>query len=332
MRSMTDPRDDLLAYRDGGPTFDVVRRGYDREQVAETLAGLDADLRVALADRDAAVSRSADLARQLQALHGEVESLRRRAASASAPTFENMGERISNMRQLAEDEAAEIRRSAQEQAAALQSQVAGEAAALQAQVAAEVEAIRERIAGEERALGERSAAARAEAERLVTEARQHAEQIAAVAQARADDLVMKAQEKAARLDADSQARRAKVEEDFEIAQRARRTEAARVEDERERSSVAAAQQRIAAADDQAHRTVGEAEASAAAIRAVRDDLTRRLTEVRALLGQLPDLSDRDGTPGAHRKDTPAGPQGAQTVAPQTQQAPVAAPQTQEAAA
>ncbi|MCW2700740.1 MAG: uncharacterized protein JWQ45_2275, partial [Blastococcus sp.] len=50
---MTDPRDDLLAYRDGGPTFDVVRKGYDREQVAETLAGLDADLRVALADRDA---------------------------------------------------------------------------------------------------------------------------------------------------------------------------------------------------------------------------------------------------------------------------------------
>src|SRR3954462_10512007 len=164
MRTMTDPRDDLLAYRDGGPTFDVVRRGYDREQVAETLAGLDADLRVALADRDAAVSRSAAPARQLQALHGEVEGLRRRAASASAPTFENMGERITNMLRLAEDEAGEIRRSAQEQAGALQAAVAGEA-----------EALRERIAGEERALGERSAASRAEAERLVGEARHHAE-------------------------------------------------------------------------------------------------------------------------------------------------------------
>src|SRR3954451_19376895 len=290
MRTMTDPRDDLLAYRDGGPTFDVVRRGYDREQVAETLAGLDADLRVALADRDAAVSRSADLARQLQALHGEVESLRRRAASASAPTFENMGERISNMLQLAEDEAAEIRRSAQEQAGVLQ-----------AQVAAEVEAIRERIAGEERALGERSAAAHAEAERLVVEARQHAEQIAAVAQARADDLVTKAQERVARLDADSQARRAKVEEDFEIAQRARRTETARVEEERERASVAAAQQRIAAAEERAHRTITEAEASAAAIRAGRDDLTRRLTEVRTLLGRLPDLSDRSEQDAAGRQ-------------------------------
>src|SRR4051795_3653638 len=169
MEPMTDPRDDLLAYRDDGPTFDVVRKGYDREQVAEVLAGLDADLRVAVADRDAAVARSADLARQLQALHGEVESLRRRAASASAPTFENMGERISNMLQLPEEEAAEIRRSAQEQAAALQAQVAGVAAALRAQGAAEAEPCRERIAGEDRPLGERSAAARAEAERLVTE-------------------------------------------------------------------------------------------------------------------------------------------------------------------
>src|SRR4051812_4065598 len=136
MKPMSDPRDDLLAYRDSGPTFDVVRKGYDREQVAETLAGLDADLRVALADRDAAVSRSADLARQLQALHGEAEQLWRRAATASAPTFENMGERISNMLQLAEEEAAEIRRAGQEQAAALQSAVAAEA-----------EALRERIAG-----------------------------------------------------------------------------------------------------------------------------------------------------------------------------------------
>src|SRR3954454_5140584 len=120
MKPMTDPREELLAYRDGGPTFDVVRKGYDREQVAETLAGLDADLRGALADRGAAPSRSADLARQLQALHGEVEALRRRAASASAPTFENMGERISNMLRLAEDEAGEIRRVAQEQGAQLQ--------------------------------------------------------------------------------------------------------------------------------------------------------------------------------------------------------------------
>src|SRR3954454_18761938 len=162
MKPMTDPREELLAYRDGGPTFDVVRKGYDREQVHETLAGLDADLRGALADRDAAGARSADLARQLQALHGEVEQLRRRAASAGAPTFENMGERISNMLRLAEEEAAEIRGAAEQQAAQLQ-----------AAVAAEAEAVRERLAGEERALGERAAASRAEVERLGGGARPH---------------------------------------------------------------------------------------------------------------------------------------------------------------
>src|SRR3954466_14405584 len=91
MELMTDSRDDLLAYPDGGPTFDVVRKGYGRERVEETLAGLDADLRVALADRDAAVSRSADLARQLQALHGEVESLRRPRGRASAPAAGRAG-------------------------------------------------------------------------------------------------------------------------------------------------------------------------------------------------------------------------------------------------
>src|SRR3954463_12525623 len=108
MEPMTDPRDDLLAYRDGGPTFDVVRKGYDRDQVAEVLAGLDADLRVALADRDAAVARSADMARQLQALNGQTEELRRRAASAGEADYVKLGERVTNMLQLAEDEAAEI--------------------------------------------------------------------------------------------------------------------------------------------------------------------------------------------------------------------------------
>lgn len=66
---MSDSRPDLLPMREAAPSFDVVLRGYDRGQVAETLERLDADLRVAIADRDAAVARAADLAGQLQALH-----------------------------------------------------------------------------------------------------------------------------------------------------------------------------------------------------------------------------------------------------------------------
>src|SRR5690606_11761698 len=98
---MTDPRRDPQVH-EAQHSFDVVLRGYDRNQVAETIERIEEDFRIALADRDAAVARSSDLAAQLSALHGEIETLRRKAASASAPTFENISERIQHMLQLAE--------------------------------------------------------------------------------------------------------------------------------------------------------------------------------------------------------------------------------------
>ncbi|RFU19759.1 hypothetical protein [Geodermatophilus marinus] len=280
---MTDPRRDPVPMREAQHSFDVVLRGYDRHQVAETIERLDADLRVALADRDAAMGRAADLAGQLSALHGELDQLRRKAASSGPATFEGMSERISHMLRLAEEEAADIRRTAEEEA----------------------QALREQTAAEERAMLERHAAGQAEVERMIAEARQSAEQIASKAQIRADELVTKAQEKANRLDAESQARRTKVEEDFEIAQRARRQETARLEEERERTSAERARQRITAAEEHAARVVSEAEAAAAAIRAVRDELVGRLADARRVLDGLPDLGDRRPEPAAGRPPVPA---------------------------
>ncbi|MGR6966249.1 DHA2 family efflux MFS transporter permease subunit [Geodermatophilus sp. URMC 61] len=265
-----DPGGDVPPVRAARHSFDVVLRGYDRHQAAEAIERLEADIQVALADRDAAMSRSADLAGQLSALHAEIDQLRRTAASSGPPTSENVSERIQHMLQLAEEEATEIRRSAEQEA----------------------QALREHTAAEERAMHERHAAGQAEVDRMLAEARQTAEQIATRAQIRADELVADMQEKVARLDAESQARRAKVEEDFEIAQRARRQEAARLEEERARSSTEAAQQRIAAAEQHAAKLVSEAEAAAAAVRAVRDELTGRLREAFRPLDRLPDLGDR----------------------------------------
>ena len=281
---MTDPRRDMLPMREAQHSFDVVLRGYDRHQVAETIERLEADIQVAMADRDAAMSRSADLAGQLSALHGEIDQLRRKAASSGPATFENISERIQHMLRLAEEEAGEIRRSAEQEA----------------------QALREHTAAEERAMHERHAAGQAEVDRMIAEARQNAEQIASKAQIRADELVAKAQEKVARLDAESQARRAKVEEDFEIAQRARRQEAARQDEERDRSSAEAARQRVATAEEHAARLVSEAEAAAAAVRAVRDELTGRLVEA----GRLLDLGDR-------RPERPTGGSGEAAVQPAT---------------
>ena len=141
---MSDP----LSMHESQHSFDVVLRGYDRHQVAETIERLEADFRIALADRDAANARSADMAGQLQGMHAEIEQLRRNAATASAPTFENISERIQHMLQLAEEEAGEIRRVAETDA----------------------QAVREQTAAEERAMLERHAAGQAEVERMLTEA------------------------------------------------------------------------------------------------------------------------------------------------------------------
>ncbi|MGY2065018.1 hypothetical protein [Blastococcus sp. SYSU DS0619] len=300
---MSDPRRDLPMH-EAQHSFDVVLRGYDRSQVAETIERLEEDFRIALADRDAAAARTADLAGQLSALHGEVEALRRKAATASAPTFENISERIQHMLQLAEEEAAEIRHAAENDAMA----------------------VREQTAAEERALLERHAAGQAEVERMIAEARHSAEQIAQKAQIRADELVAKAQERVARLDAESQARRAKVEEDFDIAQRARRAEAARAEEDRERVSVQAARQRISAAEQHAAQLVADAEARAEAIREVRDELTSRLVQARKLLDTLPDLGDRPqqsrDDAGTERRSRPA----AHAAADTSPEQPAATPQ------
>ena len=128
---MTDSRHDPLAMHPTSHSFDVVLRGYDKSQVAETIEQLEADFRIALADRDAAVTRSADLASQLSAMHGEIESLRRKAAHAQAPTFENISERIQHMLQLAEEEAGEIRRAAEMEAHAERARRGGRVALLQ---------------------------------------------------------------------------------------------------------------------------------------------------------------------------------------------------------
>jgi len=308
MAPMSHP-DDPLVPRVAGYHFATVRRGgYDPRQVDETVKAIEVDLRVAEAERNAAIHRASEQAAQLQALQSDNEALRRSADVAGAATF--MGERILNMLRLAEEEAAEIGRAAKEKAAEIRLAAEEQAAALRQAVAAEAEALRERVAGEERALVERQTASQAEAERIVIEARQHAEQISAKAQARADELVKEARAHVAKLDADSEAGRARAEEDFNLAQRARRTEAARVEAERERASVAAAQQRVAAteeltrqmveeltrrmvaeADQHIRRMVAETEASAARIRAAQDDVAGRLAEVRQVLAGPPDLSN-----------------------------------------
>src|ERR1044072_645536 len=87
---------ELLPLLEGATGFDVVLRGYDRHQVHEHVERLEADLRIALAERNATAARTAGLSSQLARAHREIESLRSQLSEAQAaePTMESMSDRI----------------------------------------------------------------------------------------------------------------------------------------------------------------------------------------------------------------------------------------------
>ncbi|MBA2417143.1 MAG: DivIVA domain-containing protein [Geodermatophilaceae bacterium] len=261
--------------------FEVVLRGYDRAQVRETVERLDADVRIALTDRDAAVARASNLASQLSAVHAEMESLRRKLASTAAPTYETMGERIAHMLRLAEEEAAEIRRTAHTDTATLRE----EAQAMREQSDAQ----RQRIA--------------AEAERIRTTAEQKAVSVLADAERKATALVSDAEAQREQLTRQTAERNKRVETDFEISLRARRSEAARAEAERLRASAEEANKRVAEATAEATRRTTEAQTHSAEliaqadhelrrIEGIRQQTLRQLTAIRSLLGSLPAVTEQ----------------------------------------
>ncbi|MGI8696080.1 MAG: DivIVA domain-containing protein [Mycobacteriales bacterium] len=164
---------DLVPMQHPASSFDIVMRGYDRAQVEEHLDRLDADLRIAAADRDAAAARSADLASQLASTHGEIESLRAKLEQTGLPTYERMGERIAGMLTMAEAEGDDIRRKAHEDTAALRA---------------------ERATLEQEISSARAAAAR-EQEDLTNRTRHEREQLENAARTRAASLIADADRK-----------------------------------------------------------------------------------------------------------------------------------------
>jgi len=267
--------------------FEVVLRGYDRTQVRETVERLAADVRIALTDRDAAVSRSSDLASQLSAVHAEMESLRRKLATAPTPTYETMGERIANMLRLAEEEAAEIRRTAHTDAAAMREEIQG---------------LHERASAQVKQSAENSERMHAAAERdtttLTERASTKAKTLVADAERTAAGLVRDAEATRDRIASQSEQRAKRADEDFEISLRARRTETGRVEAERLRTSTEDANRRVVEAKATAHELVAaaqarhtqiltEAEQQRQQIDALRRQAFHQLRQVRDLLADLP---------------------------------------------
>ncbi|MGI8626120.1 MAG: hypothetical protein ACR2J5_06045 [Geodermatophilaceae bacterium] len=269
---------DIFQQDGAAHSFDVVIRGYDRSQVHDVVDRLDAELRVALADKDASAARAAELASHLGGAQAELESLRQKAESAAAPNFESMGARISHMLKLAEEEANDIRRSALE----------GQTRA-QAELKATTEE-GERVRTEAHAQAKRmTEEAQAEARRVTVEAKDAAAKTVAEAKKQSDELNGRARAAVEQAEMASKARVAKIEEDFQLAQKARRAEAARVEQERDQSSRRDAQNRIEQAQRRSDEMVAAAKQRVTDLDAQRTELHARLNQVRELLSKLPEI-------------------------------------------
>jgi len=273
-----DNANDIFQQDGAAHSFDVVIRGYDRSQVHDVVDRLDGELRVALADKDASAAKAAELASHLAGAQGELEALRQQAQSAAAPNFESMGARISHMLKLAEEEANDIR------SIALEGQTKAQAE-LKA-TGDEGERVRTEAEGQAKRMTEE---AQAEARRVTEEAQEAASKTVAQAQQRSDELNERARASAEQAEIASKARVAKIEEDFQLAQKARRAEAARVEQERDQASRRDAQNRIEQAQKRSDDIVAAAEQRVTDLDAQRGELHARLTQVRELLGGLPEI-------------------------------------------
>ncbi len=273
-----DNQPDIFPSDGATHSFDVVIRGYDRAQVHDAVDRLDGELRVALADKDASSARAAELTSQLASVQVEVDAMRETAQAAAAPNFDSMGARISHMLKLAEEEANDIRRIAAEDKSRSQAEVkasAEEAARLRKEAKDEVQRM--------------TVEAQDEARRVTEETKAAAAATVAEAQKQADDLNERARASAEQAEADSKARLAKIEEDFQLAQKARRAEAARVEQERDRASRRDAQNRIEQAQRKSDDMVSAAELRVTGLDGQRAELHARLSKVRDILGGLPDI-------------------------------------------
>jgi cell division septum initiation protein DivIVA len=252
-----------------GAGFDIMKRGYSRVQVEEHLERLDGELRLLAADRDAAVSQAADLARQLEQSRSEIDSLRGQVERLALPptTLEGLSERLQRMLRLAQDEAAETKARAE-----------AEAEHIRAKGEADANSLRQQFDQKLAELENRKAQMESEHRTLMDTARKEVAESGAAAEAERN-----------RLDSESEQRRTTVEEDFEIAMASRRTESMRALAEQEATSKSEAERRVREATEEAnrrrHESITEAnarlhEASYEAHRRVREateEANRRIT-------------------------------------------------------
>ncbi|MEP9391759.1 hypothetical protein ABLE94_05780 [Gordonia sp. VNK1] len=280
--------------------FAVVMRGYDREQVADRLRRIDADMRVLAADRDAATANARELAAHLADARDEIEMLRREVDKLSVPptTVQGMSERLSRMLQLASDEASEMRADAGAEAAETVSVARQEAAETQQNAATEAD----RILADARAKAAKivgdadtySADTRNEADKVLATATADAEQAARDRAARAaamesehESTMSAARDEAQRIVAKAQAESEELTlRTGQTLQRERESHDADLADQRARADQLAADIETTARDIAAER-VARSRDLGTRTTAARDEILGELARIADRLAELP---------------------------------------------
>jgi DivIVA domain-containing protein len=290
------PGDPVAPRSDGG--FTVGRRGYDPQQVDAHLRRVDAEIRILVADRDAAVDQATQLGRELEEARLRADRLRTQVRTmAGRPSdVQGMSERMRTMLRLAEDEVADMLQKADT-----------EVARRLAEAKASVDRI---VSGAAQEAADIRTAAQADVERASTEAARHRAETDAACSADRDALAAeraataeaiaiateRAERERAQAWSESEARRTTVEEDFALAMDQRRAEAlAAVHAERartaewvRRSREETAQQaraQLSAAEETARRIIAAAQARAKELEDLRTWMAVQLQGTRAQLGE-----------------------------------------------
>ncbi|WP_447003022.1 hypothetical protein ACRAKI_25370 [Saccharothrix isguenensis] len=268
--------------------FDVVWRGYDKGQVRHYVEGAEAELRMIAVDRDAAVARADDLARQLEAARSEIRDLRARVDRISRTPIDPgaLTERLRRMVELAHEEAAEITTRAQ--AVAEHHWATAERAATR---------LRERSDWLVESLDARRREAEAEHRELM---RRAGERIAAETR--------QAERRRRELDERAAALREEVRVDFELAMSARRAEAAAAIAAEEAAARARAEQVVREATEHAQRIMAEGLRRVDELRSRRDHIAAGLRNARQLLAEADPLlhTPLDDIPAQRTEPEPVG--------------------------
>lgn len=323
-------------------SFDVVRRGFDPEQVTRHIEKLHYDLRIASADQDLVAARVTELMDQLAQEQATSEQLRQQLARiANEPlSATNLPEALQIMVDQARREATTIRAAADVDATQMRQHAAAQASAELAAARQETAAFDAAHAQQQEALSEQQATffdeqeraraalaadiaakmadAEAKAAATLDAATTAAQKIRADAQQQADDLIAATQQ-AQQTESD----------DFELAISARRTQAhaevsemlttARdeadetlAETQLEATAILAAaatyvKELLSAATDEGQRRLRTADAAVAHSRDVRDNIVQQLANLADHLRNIStDVSDAPEiiAPTAAEKDRP----------------------------